>query len=85
MCAENAKNHPKFLNGEWTEDQVCREFLDGFDTPDDPDGIVTRDEFMNYYAVVSSMFDDDQYFDLMMRSVYGLPPKGSKKAVQDKQ
>lgn len=36
----NAKKHPKYLNGEWTEDQVFRKFLDSFDSPDDKDGQV---------------------------------------------
>lgn len=38
--AYNAKKHPKYLNGEWTEEQVFRKFLDSFDSPDDKDGQV---------------------------------------------
>ncbi|RXM29099.1 Calcyphosin-like protein [Acipenser ruthenus] len=34
----NAKYHPKYQNGEWTEDQVFRTFLDSFDSPYDKDG-----------------------------------------------
>ncbi|XP_053386882.1 calcyphosin-like protein [Mercenaria mercenaria] len=73
----NAKRHPKFLSGEWTEEQVLRNFLDSIDTPGNPDGNVTREEFMNYYAGVSSTVDDDSYFDLMMRACYGLPNRGT--------
>ncbi len=36
----NAKEHPKFRNGVWTEERVFAEFLTTFDSPDDPDGIV---------------------------------------------
>lgn len=36
----NAKYHPKYQNGEWTEDQVFRKFLDSFDSPYDKDGKV---------------------------------------------
>lgn len=36
----NAKYHPKYQNGEWTEEQVFRKFLDSFDSPDDKDGKV---------------------------------------------
>nr|XP_039259051.1 calcyphosin-like protein isoform X2 [Styela clava] len=36
----NASHHPKYQNGEWTEDQVFRTFLDSFDTPGDADGEV---------------------------------------------
>lgn len=37
----NAKYHPKYQNGEWSEDQVFRTFLDSFDCPYDKDGKVT--------------------------------------------
>lgn len=36
----NAQYHPKYRNGEWTEDQVFRKFLDSFDSPYDKDGKV---------------------------------------------
>ena len=36
----NVKKHPKYLNGEWTEEQVLKTFLDSFDTPNDKDGKV---------------------------------------------
>jgi len=70
--AANARRHPRFLSGEWTEEQTLRHFLDSLDTPGSPDGKVTRQEFLNYYAGVSATVDDDCYFDMMMRSVYGL-------------
>lgn len=38
----NAKYHPKYQNGEWTEDQVFRKFLDSFDSPYDKDGKVRK-------------------------------------------
>ena len=37
----NARHHRKYVNGEWTEEQVFRSFLDSFDSPDDPDGKVS--------------------------------------------
>jgi hypothetical protein len=67
------KKYPKFVSGEWTEEQVLQHFLNSIDTPCNPDGKVTREEFINYYAGVSSTVDDDSYFDLMMRACYGLP------------
>ena len=36
----NVKQHPKFLNGEWSEDQILRKFLDTFDTKGKEDGKV---------------------------------------------
>ena len=36
----NVKKHPKYMNGEWTEDQCLKQFLDSFDSPNDKDGTV---------------------------------------------
>ena len=36
----NVKRHPKYINGEMTEEQIFLEFLKNFDSPDDPDGQV---------------------------------------------
>ncbi|XP_060551463.1 calcyphosin-like protein isoform X2 [Ruditapes philippinarum] len=68
----NVKKHKKYLNGEWTEDQCLREFLDSFDTPNEKDGVITKDEFENYYSGLSASIDSDAYFDLVMRSAYQL-------------
>ncbi|KAG7219018.1 hypothetical protein INR49_005918 [Caranx melampygus] len=68
----NAKYHPKYQNGEWTEDQVFRKFLDSFDSPYDKDGKVTQEEFLNYYAGVSASIDTDVYFIVMMTNAWKL-------------
>lgn len=66
----DASQHPKFQSGEWTADQCFRHFLDSFDTPGDPDGVVTWDEFLNYYTGVSASIDDDNYFCTMMKRAW---------------
>ncbi|PAA76089.1 hypothetical protein BOX15_Mlig007177g2 [Macrostomum lignano] len=66
------KFHPKYQNGEWTKDQVFREFLKTFEAPETTDGVVTKEEFLNYYAGVSASIDNDAYFGLMMRTAYRL-------------
>ncbi|CAF2612766.1 unnamed protein product [Rotaria sp. Silwood2] len=68
----NVKTHPKYMNGEWSEDQVLRHFLDCFDYGKHKDGVVTREEFVDYYAGVSASIDNDMYFDLMMRNAWKL-------------
>ncbi|XP_038048556.1 calcyphosin-like protein [Patiria miniata] len=67
----NVKKHPKYLNGEKTEDELFRMFLDTFE-PDKSkaDGKITREEFQNYYAGVSASIDQDSYFILMMKNAY---------------
>ena len=62
----SVKKNPKYLNGELTEEQCLRKFLDSFDSEDHKDGIVTYDEFINYYAGVSSSIDSDVYFDVII-------------------
>ncbi|XP_014668079.1 PREDICTED: calcyphosin-like protein [Priapulus caudatus] len=69
----SVKQHPKYQNGEMTEEQILTEFLNVFEKDEKTrDGIVTGEEFMNYYAGVSSSIDTDCYFDLMMRNSWKL-------------
>ena len=53
--------------------KVLRSFLDAFDTPGNEDGVVTKQEFYNYYSIVSATISDDSYFDLIIRKCYELP------------
>jgi len=64
------KFHKKFKSGEYTEDQVFEEFLASFEAPDEKDGVVTWEEFLNYYCGVSASIDKDVYFDVMMRNAW---------------
>lgn len=68
----NATQHKKYKSGEMTEDQVFDEFLATFETPGDADGVVTWEEFLNYYCGVSASIDTDVYFDVMMRNAWKL-------------
>ncbi|XP_028404751.1 calcyphosin-like protein [Dendronephthya gigantea] len=66
----NARKHPKFINGEWTEAECFKHFLSTFEAPEEKDGKVTSEEFLNYYSGVSASIDEDVYFDLMMRNAW---------------
>lgn len=48
----NAKYHPKYQNGEWTEDQVFRKFLDNFDSPYEKDGKVIFNASCLPYSII---------------------------------
>ena len=37
----NCKNHPKYRNGEWTEEDVFKDFLSTFEVRGDGDGVVS--------------------------------------------
>ncbi|KAG8454848.1 hypothetical protein GDO86_001171 [Hymenochirus boettgeri] len=64
----NPKFHQKYQNGEWNERQVFQNFLDNFDSPNNKDGQVTEEEFINYYSGVSASIDSDVYFVVMMKN-----------------
>eukprot|EP00760_Papus_ankaliazontas_P040136 PhM_4_TR9953/c0_g2_i1/m.9406 len=68
----SAQNNPLVLRGEKTEDEVLTEFLNCFDDKSCPDGIVHQCEFEAYYAGLSANIDDDEYFELMIKSAWKL-------------
>ena len=63
--------HPEVKSGKISKAEALREFLTQFDTID-KDGIVTREEFIEYYKNVSASIDTDDYFELMMRNAWHL-------------
>ena len=70
MDCYDAKMHPDVKAGKKTEDQVLREFLSTFDVGGVVDGMVTREEFQNYYTNIGANIDRDDYFELMMRNAW---------------
>jgi len=65
----NGSMHPDVMSGEKTEDQVLSEFMEQWDTLEQ-DGVVTFEEFCDYYKDVSCSIDDDDYFELMIRNAW---------------
>ena len=66
-----ASSHPDVVQKRRSEEEIYREFLDSYDTFQ-KDGIVTFEEFMEYYEGVSCMVDSDDYFTQMMKHSWGL-------------
>ena len=62
---------PEVKSGKLSKADGLREFLKQFDTLDQ-DGIVTVEEFEEYYKNVSASIDDDDYFELMIRNAWHL-------------
>ena len=81
----NAANHPDVKSRKKTEDEVLQEFLETFeahrqmskgDTKSKKgDGVVTLNEFMDYYSNISASVDDDEYFKHMITNAWNLDNK----------
>ena len=84
----NAKHHPDVKLGKKTEEEVFVEFLDTFEMHyslkhpgNRGDGVISFDEFIEYYNNVSMSIEDDRYFELMMTNAWNLNNQApSKKA-----
>ena len=68
----NVEKHPKFISGEMSATQVLEEFMSQWDTLK-KDGVVTLEEFEDYYGDVSASIDRDDYFELMIRNAWHIP------------
>ena len=67
----DASKHPDVLSGKKSPDEVFTEFMGMWDTQE-KDGIITFEEFCDYYTDVSASIDDDEYFALMMKNAWKL-------------
>jgi len=67
----SAEYHPKFQSGEWTEEEVFKNWLDQF-TAQSGDHEISREDFFDYYVGVSASIDEDDYFVEMMKSAWKL-------------
>lgn len=67
----DASEHPDVKSGKSTPDQIFQEFMSQWDSQE-ADGIVTLDEFYEYYEGVSCSIDRDDYFELMMKNAWKL-------------
>lgn len=70
----NAKKHPAVLEGRKTERQILEEFLATFEMALSgvADGIVTKEEFLEYYTSVSASIDNEDYFEQMINGSWNI-------------
>jgi calcyphosin len=69
LMAYNAKQHPDFLSGARSETEIVTEFMQIWETHK-KDGVITKDEFLDYYKDISCSIDNDDYFELMVRNAW---------------
>ena len=63
--------NPDYIEGRKTREQILTEFLSNFEgVKGNKDGIVTRDEFFDYYTDLSMSVPSDEYFVRMMESTW---------------
>ena len=63
--------NPDYIEGRKTREQILTEFLSNFEgVKGNRDGIVTRDEFFDYYTDLSMSVPSDEYFVRMMESTW---------------
>jgi len=66
-------HHKDFIEGTKTKDEIIDEFLDSFDgARGNNDGVITREEWNDYYTDLSMSVPSDEYFVQMMESVWGI-------------
>ena len=67
----DTSDHPKVISGEMTDEEVFVQFLASFGDKNG-DGMITRQEWNDYYAAVSSNIDNDAHFVQLMRNAWKL-------------
>lgn len=66
----NYKKHPKYLNGDWTCETLFNNFVGHFvpsSSVQQGDGMVSRMEFLDFYAGLSMFISRDVEFDYIVR------------------
>ena len=68
----DVSHHKDFQEGTMTKEEVIEEFLDSFDgARGNDDGVITKQEWDDYYTDLSMSVPDDAYFVAMMESTWG--------------
>ena len=71
MDVYSSKTHPEVQAGRKSESAMLREMLETFEgRKGNRDGIVTLDEWMNYYEELSASIDNDDHFNLMVSGAW---------------
>jgi len=66
--------NPEFIEGRKTREQILTEFLGNFEgARGNKDGIISKEEFFDYYTDLSMSVPSDEYFVRMMESVWQCP------------
>jgi hypothetical protein len=63
--------NPDYIEGRKSKEQILTEFLSNFEgAKGNRDGIITQEEFFDYYTDLSMSVPSDEYFVRMMESTW---------------
>lgn len=63
--------NPEFIEGKKSKDTILKEFLNNFDgAKGNNDGVVSKQEWLDYYTDLSMSLPSDEYFVRMMESTW---------------
>lgn len=66
--------NPDFIEGRKSKEQILTEFLNNFEgVRGNRDGVITKEEFFDYYTDLSMSLPNDEYFVRMMESSWQCP------------
>lgn len=69
----DVSQHREFIEGTKTKDEILDEFLNSFDgCRGNNDGVVSKDEWLEYYTDLSVSIPSDDYFVQMMESTWNI-------------
>lgn len=69
----DVSQHREFIEGTKTKDEIMSDFLNSFDgVQGNNDGIITKEEWFEYYTDLSVSIPSDDYFVQMMESTWNM-------------
>lgn len=75
--------NPEYIEGRKSKDQILTEFLNNFEgARGNRDGVITKDEFFDYYTDLSMSCPSDEYFVRMMESTWQVPEEDNSPALK---
>lgn len=75
--------NPEFIEGRKSREQILTDFLSNFEgAKGNRDGILTKQEFFDYYTDLSMSCPSDEYFVRMMESTWQVPEEDNSVALR---
>lgn len=79
----DVSRNPDFLEGRKTRDEILTEFLSNFEGQrGDKNGIITWQEFYDYYSDLAMSTPSDEYFVRMMESTWQCPEDDNEEEIR---